>query len=269
LPSENCASHLNTEHSCKGPARQAGPTSGLTPPACCIIVRGLEDGPQMELLIPDILADVRQLSTSLPVLAFLVGAVLWLGGWWSHRFWVVLGFTVLGGIYGLQGAAALRTQPLVAAIGVGLAAGLLALTLVRLGAFVAGGYAGLLLIQAAFPALDQPLLSFLAGAFLGFVLFRYWTMALTSLAGVVLMGHAVLALADKMGKLNAVAWSEANASALTATCGFLALGGFFIQFVVDWLRQPRGGEGRGDKSAKKPKADSVFAAGLAAFRRAG
>jgi hypothetical protein len=223
----------------------------------------------MELLVPDILADVRQLSASLSVLAFLVGAMLWLAGWWTHRFWVVLGFTVLGGIYGLQGATALRTQPLVAAIGMGLAAGVLALTLVRLGAFVAGGYAGLLLFHAAFPALDQPLLSFLIGAFLGFVLFRYWTMALTSLAGVVLMGHAALALADKMGKLNAVAWSEANASALTATCGFLTLGGFFIQLVIDWLRNYRGGEGKSDKASKKPKADGVIAAGLAAFRRAG
>jgi hypothetical protein len=223
----------------------------------------------MELLIPDILADARQLSASLCVLAFLIGAVLWLAGWWSHRFWVVLGFTVLGGIYGLQSAAILRTQPLVAAIGIGLAGGILALTLVRLGAFVAGGYAGLVLMQAAFPAFDQPLLSFLTGAFLGFLLFRYWTMALTSLAGVVLMGHAVLSLADKMGKLNAVAWSEANASVLTATCGFFALGGFFVQLVVDWLRRSRGGEGKGDKAAKKPKSDGVIAAGLAAFRRAG
>src|SRR5271165_3018990 len=142
----------------------------------------------MELIVPDILADVRQLSASLCVMALVVGAVLWLAGWWSHRFWVVLGFTVLGGIYGLQGAGALRTQPLIAAIGIGLAAGVLALTLVRLCAFAAGGFAGLMLTQAAFPALDQPLLAFLAGAFLGFILFRYWTTALTSLAGVVLMG---------------------------------------------------------------------------------
>ena len=110
---------------------------------------------------------------------------------------------------------------------------------------MAGGYAGLVLAQAALPALDQPLLSFLAGAFLGFALFRYWTMALTSLAGVVLMGHAVLALADKMGKLNAVAWSEANASVITATCGFLALGGFGVR-AADRMAPPNPGR-RGQK----------------------
>jgi len=223
----------------------------------------------MEVIAPDILADVRQLSASLSVLALLVGAVLWLAGWWSHRFWVVLGFTVLGGIYGLQGAAALKAQPLVAALGIGLAAGVLALTLVRLGAFAAGGYAGLLLMHAAFPALDQPLLSFLAGAFLGFALFRYWTMALTSLAGVVLMGHAVLALLDKLGKFDAVVWSEANVAMLNVVCGLMALAGFVIQLLVNWLRRPGGSEAKGDKSGKKSKGDGVLAASLAAFRRAG
>jgi hypothetical protein len=222
----------------------------------------------MELIAPDILADVRQLSAGLSVMALLVGAVLWVAGWGSHRFWVVLAFTVLGGIWGLQNATVLRTQPLVAAMGIGMAAGVLALTLVRLGAFAAGGYAGLLLMHVVFPALDQPLLVFLGGAFLGFVLFRYWMMALTSLAGVALMAHATLALADKLGKFDAVVWSETNATMLSAGCGLLAGVGFMVQLGVDWLRRPVEG-GKGDKSAKKPKGDGVLAASLAAFRRAG
>src|SRR5580765_6925141 len=98
-------------------------------------------GPRMELIVPDIVADVRELSAILSVMGLAIGVVLWLAGWWSHRFWFVLGFTVLGGIWGLQNAVALKSQPLVAAVGVGLAAGILALTLVRLGAFAAGGYA--------------------------------------------------------------------------------------------------------------------------------
>ena len=223
----------------------------------------------MELIIPDILADVRQLSASLSVLGMLIGAVLWVAGWWSHRFWVVLGFTVLGGIYGLQSAAALKAQPLVAAIGVGLAAGFLALTLVRLGAFVAGGYAGLVLMHAILPTWEQPFLSFLAGAFLGFALFRFWTMALTSLAGVVLMVHTALALADKMGKFDAVVWSESNVNMLNVVCGLLALAGFLVQLVANGLRRSDDSGAKGDKSAKKPKSDGVLAASLAAFRRAG
>jgi hypothetical protein len=142
----------------------------------------------MEVVLPDILADVRQLSAILLVAALAVGAALWLAGWWSHRFWVVLAITVLGGIWGLQNAAVVLTQPLVAAIGIGLAAGILALTLIRLGAFVAGGYAGIWVIHSMLPAWDQPLLSFLAGGFLGFFLLRYWVMALTSIAGVGAVG---------------------------------------------------------------------------------
>jgi hypothetical protein len=223
----------------------------------------------MELIAPDILTDVKQLSASLSVLMLVCGVFLWLAGWWSHRFWMVLAFTVLGGIWGLQNGAALQTQPLVAAIGVGLAAGILALTVVRLGAFAAGGYAGLLLIHTAVPTFDQPLLSFLAGGLLGFFLFRYWTMALTSLAGVVLFGYGALALADNMGKLNAVTWAESHTNMLNAVGGMTALAGFGIQLLVDWVRRPAGDESKGDKKeGKKSKPDGVLAGGLASFRKA-
>ena len=220
----------------------------------------------MELIAPDILADVKQLSTSLSAMALVVGAVLWLAGWWSHRFWVVLAFTVLGGIWGLQNGAVLQSQPMVAAIAVALAAGILALTVIRLGAFAAGGYAGLLLTHAAFPAFDQPLLSFLAGGLLGFFLFRYWTMALTSLAGVVLIGYGALALADNLGKLNAIPWTENNTGTLNGIGSFMALAGFGIQLLMDRLRSSKGGEGKSEKKdGKKSKGEGV----VAAFRRAG
>jgi hypothetical protein len=225
----------------------------------------------LELIAPDILIDVKELSPSLNVAALLVGAVLWCAGWWSHRFWTVLAFTVLGGIVGLQNAEALKSQPLVAAIGVGLAAGVLALTVVRLGAFAAGGYAGMVVMHAVFPTFEQPLLGFLMGAFLGFILFRYWTMALTSLVGVVLMGYAALALFDRLGKFDAVVWSQNNVNMLNVVCGLMAAAGVAIQLVVAWLRRPSSSDNKdkGDKGAKKPKADGVLAASLAAFRRAG
>jgi len=224
----------------------------------------------MEIVAPDILSDARQLSTILLVAAMLVGVLLWIAGWWCHRFWVVLGFTVLGGIWGLHNATALKSQPLLAAIGIGLAAGILALTLIRLGAFVAGGYAGLLLAHSAFPSFDQPLIAFLAGGFTGFFLFRYWVMALTSLAGVLLVAHAVLATADKLGKLDSVQWSETNAKLLLTICGLTALGGFILQLLLHWL-WPAGESGGDSKESKKPKSEGggVIAATLGIFRRAG
>jgi hypothetical protein len=225
----------------------------------------------METVAPDIVADVRQLSAIFPVLGLLIGLVLWLAGWWTHRFWVVLGMTVLGGIVGLHQAAVLQTQPLVAALGVGLAAGMLALTLVRIGAFVAGGYAALLLVHAWSPSWDQPFISFLAGGLLGWLLVRYWTMVLTSLTGVLLILYSVLALADKFGKLDAVLWSERNAVTLNAVCAAMTLGGFLVQFVADWLRKRGAKDDKNNKKdgkdSKKQRSGGVLAA-LPAFRRA-
>jgi hypothetical protein len=225
----------------------------------------------MGLIAPDLVADVCQLSAIFSVLSFLIGMVLWLAGWWTHRFWVVLGLTVLGGILGLHNAAALQAQPLVAALGVSLAAGILALTLMRIGAFIAGGYAGLLLIHTWWPSWEQPLVSFLAGGLLGWFLVRYWTMALTSLTGVLLMLYGTLALAAKTGRFDAVVWCEDKATMLNVVCAAMTVAGFLIQVISDWLRK-RWSSGDSDKkdgkSAKKGKPGSALAA-LPAFRRAG
>ena len=48
----------------------------------------------MRLVAPDLVADLCGLSPGLIGLAAAVGAGLWLLGWWSHRFWVVLIATV-------------------------------------------------------------------------------------------------------------------------------------------------------------------------------
>jgi hypothetical protein len=225
---------------------------------------------RMELVVPEILAEVRQLSTVLCGLALVVGVALWVAGWWSHRFWIVLAFTVLGGVWGLQNAEGLYAQPLVAAIGVALGAGILALTLVRLVAFAAGGYTGLLLVHALSPTWDQPLISFLAGGLLGFFLFRYWTMALTSVAGVVLMTYSALALADQYGKIEALPWAAEHTSTLNGVCGLMAVSGFALQLLSGywWKKKGDSGSKNDKKSGKKDKA-SLLETGLAAFRKAG
>jgi hypothetical protein len=179
--------------------------------------------------------------------------------------------TVLGGILGLHNAAVLQAQPLVAALGLSLAAGILALTLMRICAFIAGGYAGLLLVHAWSPTWDQPLVSFLAGGLLGWFLVRYWTMILTSLTGVLLILYSLLALADKLGRLDAVTWSERNAVTLNAVGAAMTLGGFLVQVIGAWVRKRLADDGGSDKkegrSGKKNKSGGALAA-LPAFRRA-
>src|SRR5687767_10168086 len=137
----------------------------------------------MHLVAPDILADACGLSLGLAVTGLVVGLALWLFGWWAHRFWIVLATTLVAGVYGLYEAESLRAQPLIAAVALALAAGILALALVRLIAFLTGGFAGMLAIQAIAPNLDQPLICFVLFGLVGLLLFRWSFMALTSLVG--------------------------------------------------------------------------------------
>jgi hypothetical protein len=186
----------------------------------------------MELVAPDIVGDVKMLSAGLCGAGLAVGLALWLLGWWSHRFWVVLTITLLAGVYGLYEAPAWRVQPLLTAVLLALAAGLLGLALMRLLAFAAAGVAAVLGLQALVPTLDQPLICFLAGGLLGVLLFRFWVMALTSAAGTLLMAYAALGLAQHLCRLDAVAFSEQHGVLLNWLCGVTAVLGLATQFVL-------------------------------------
>ena len=53
----------------------------------------------MQLIATDILADICGLSLVPLCTGLGIGLFLWLFGWWSHRFWVVLVTTVLAGLF--------------------------------------------------------------------------------------------------------------------------------------------------------------------------
>jgi hypothetical protein len=191
----------------------------------------ITDKSKMHVVTPDLVAELCGLSLGLLLAAAASGFVLWLFGWRTHRFWVVLLTTVAAGVYGLQEGNALKTPPLFAALLLAIAAGVLALALVRLMAFWAGGVAGLILIQVAAPSLDQPLAVFVVSGLISLLLFRWSLMALTSFAGAVLMCYAGLGLLNWQGALDAVAWTEQSAPLLNWICGLTALLGFFVQFL--------------------------------------
>src|SRR6202035_2038590 len=52
----------------------------------------------MQLIAPDIFSEVGQLSAGACVLGFTIGFLIWLTGWWQHRFWVVASLTAIAGI---------------------------------------------------------------------------------------------------------------------------------------------------------------------------
>jgi hypothetical protein len=206
----------------------------------------------MQLIAPDILADARGLSPVLCILGLIAGAALWLLGWWSHRFWAVLITTVLGGIYGLYEGPTLRAQPLVAAVLLAIAAGVLALQLVRLVAFAGGGLALLAALQSLGPSGEQALIFFLAGGLMGLILFRLWVMVLTSVGGVVLMGYCGLWLADSLHKLNAPEWAVRNDGLLNGACGGAALVGLLVQLYFNRKKVEAKPKAKSGGKGKKP-----------------
>ena len=193
----------------------------------------------MHLISPDILTEARTLSFGLIAVGISVGCLLWLLGWWGHRFWIVLIATVGAGVFGLSSGPDYGLQPVVAGLLLAVSAGVLALTLVRLVAYAAGGFAAWMLVHAFAPLWDQPLLCFLAGGLVGLLLFRFWTMALTSFVGTLFLSYSGLCLADKLDQLDAVAWATDHGRLLNWLCGVVALVGFTAQFFLERRRLRR------------------------------
>lgn len=190
----------------------------------------------MQLISRWIMEDVQGLSVGVYAAGLVLGFLLWLLGWYGHRFWIVLFTTVIAGVIGLASGRAAGTQPFVAGLLLAIAAGVTALALVRLLAFAAAGGVTLLVVRAMAPGWDEPLLSFLAGGLLGLLLFRTWTMALTSLGGALLMVYCSLGLADRFDRLDALTWADRRAMLLNSIVVGVALLGFVIQFVMGRAR---------------------------------
>jgi hypothetical protein len=225
----------------------------------------------MQLVAPEILAEARGLSVTITGTAFALGFLMWLFGWRGHRFWIVLAMTAGAGVIGLYSAPAYGTRPLLAGLLFAGAAGLLALALVRVVVFAAGGVAGWLLVRAVVPAWGEPLVCFLIGGLVGILLIRVWTMALTSAAGTMLMAYSGLCLANSLGNLDAVAFAENQSTILNVACGGVTLMGLFLQFLLERRRGHAASRrtGRTRSESKKEDSGRSWWDGIQFYRRAG
>jgi hypothetical protein len=191
----------------------------------------------MKILAPDILELTRTLSPVTVGVAFAVGLLLWLYGAASHRFWLAAGLTLVAGLLGLVYSKDYDVaSPLVAGLLMALAAGTLALSLVRLLLFLAGGLAGLAVAQAAQMGWNE-VVCFLCGGLAGVVLSRVWIMGLSSFAGGAVMIYAALSLLDRLGKVQSVALAERNGPLLNWAVAGLTLTGVLIQVLLERRRK--------------------------------
>ncbi len=186
----------------------------------------------MQLIAPDILAEARGMTGAMAGTIAVLGFALWLFGWRWHRFWIVAGITLAAGLIGLNaGRTSGGTQVMAVGILLAVAAGLLALELAKVLAFVAGGCGAWLAVQWVLPQAQELWAVFLCGGLFGLLLYRLWTMLLTSLIGALLAGHAWLLLAEQIFHFDSVAWVSRNVPALNGVVVGLVVLGILLQSV--------------------------------------
>jgi hypothetical protein len=187
----------------------------------------------MQLIVPEILAEARGLTTAMTGTLCALGFALWLFGWRWHRFWIVAGITLAAGLLGLNaGRAAGGTQIMALGILIAVAAGMMALELAKVFAFVAGGCGAWLAVQWVFPQAQELWAVFISGGLFGLLLYRLWTMLLTSLAGVLIASHAALLLLEAPAGFDAAKWVAANQAALNGVAVALVVLGILLQAIA-------------------------------------
>ena len=207
----------------------------------------------MQLIAPDILLEARGLTEAMSGTLCLLGIALWLFGWRWHRFWVVSGITLAAGLLGLNaGRAAGGTQIMAVGILLAVAAGLLALELAKVFAFVAGGCGAWLAIQWVFPQAQELWAVFLSGGLFGVLLYRLWTMLLTSLIGILMTGHTALLLLEPHLGFDAVQWVSVNQAAINGIAVGLTVLGVLLQSIAAPDEENAQNEKPKEKKEKKP-----------------
>lgn len=201
----------------------------------------------MPLIDPEVLGAARGVSAAVSGTVAGVGVGLWAFGWRWHRFWVVAGVTLAAGLVGLNAGRAVGTGVLAAGVLAAVAAGMMALELAKVGAFLAGGAGAWLAAQWAVPQAQELWAVFLGGGLLGVVLYRLWLMVLTSLVGTLLAGHAgvLLMTADP------AAWAAERAALLNGVVVGVVVLGLLLQAVTAPDRHPPAEVKSGDKPEKK------------------
>jgi hypothetical protein len=207
----------------------------------------------MQLISPDILIEARGLTEAMSGTLCVLGIALWLFGWRWHRFWVVAGITLAAGLLGLNaGRAAGGTRIMAVGILLAVAAGMLALELAKVFAFVAGGCGAWLAIQWVFPQAQELWAVFLCGGLFGLLLYRLWTMLLTSLMGVLMAGHAGLLLLEPHLSFDAIKWVSGNQAAINGVVVGLTVLGILLQAIASPDEGRAKKENFKEKEEKKP-----------------
>jgi len=207
----------------------------------------------MMLLNPDVLTEAKGLSVGASGFFLFVGFLLWACGWRWHRFWVVFGITVAAGMFGLTAGRSAGTQVLVVGVLLAVSAGMLAIELARIGAFLGGGTAAWLAAANVVPQAQELWAVFLCGGLLGIALYKLWTMLATSLIGTLIFAHALLLMLEQLQKFPAAKWVTMNASAVNGFVIGLMILGVIAQMKTGATKLEDEAEEEHEEEEEKPK----------------
>lgn len=203
----------------------------------------------MTLICPDVLIEARGLSAGAAGFLLFVGFLLWAFGWRWHRFWVVFAITLTAGLLGIAAGKSAGSQVLVVGLLLAVSAGMLALELAKILAFVTGGIVMWVTAEAVFPQAQELWAMFLCGGLLGVALYRVWTMLATSLIGILLCWHSMLVMAESLFGLDGPKLAADNNVALNSGVIGAALLGVVVQARTGREGEPA--EAKEDKEEEK------------------
>jgi hypothetical protein len=104
-----------------------------------------------------------------------------------------------------------------------------------------------------FPQAQELWAVFLSGGLFGVLLYRLWTMLLTSLLGILMAGHAGLLLLESNFQFDAVTWVVANQAAANGVVVGLTTIGVLLQSIVSPDEKKAEGEKGKSKEKKEEK----------------
>jgi hypothetical protein len=178
----------------------------------------------MQVLAPDVFADLLGLPAAALIVMLLAGALLALTGWRWHRFWLTIIVSLISGLIGLRQAPAWGIgQPVVAGALMAAAAGCLALSLARVGLFLAYGLGTWYVMKRFAPEVAIPAVCIAAGGLFSVLFYRFCVVLLTSAAGCVLLCYGALGLAEQQSWFPTKMWLQEHTLIVNAAWAGIAL----------------------------------------------
>jgi hypothetical protein len=193
----------------------------------------------MLVLSPDVLADILDLPVAALLVMVGLGAALALTGWRWHRFWLTISVSLISGLVGLRQATTWGIeQPVLAGVLLAAAAGCLALSLARVGLFLAYGLATWYAMKRMAPPYAIPAICICLGGLFSVLFYRFCVVLLTSIFGSLLLTYGGLAYAQQQNWFPMVNWLKEQPFAAHGAFAALCALTLFLQLYL-WRRARR------------------------------